>query len=263
VTVHNHKWRWCLRAALLPLLLLASGCLFLTPVEVQDIRVDINQTKLDLGRLRDSQNSSFRKLQFSIEQIEKSIDAQQEQQRALREDIELQLVAIRDELARLSTPAPVQVVATSPAQPAPAQPTPAQPVAAASPSTDDQMAAEREEVFRKGEEATSVSNYDQAIEIYSDFLLKHPDSADAPKASYFLARCYYSMEDYERAHRAFNHLIGTYPASDIVPQTLHSRALCEYNLKRFEEARVTLGSIKTQYPDYEPERIQTILDQLP
>lgn len=258
-------------ALLLFALAAAAGC-YLTPTGVQDIRVDINKIKNDVGRLKQAQSQMVKELKYELEQIQKSLEAQRRMGQSSSENVDARLAAIQEELNQLalrtrSVPASTQTAdavpeSTPEATPeeTPVETTVAGGAAAAEPplSTPEQL-----KQLRAAEEEYSNGNYDKAIVMYSRFLQENPDSASAPKAAYKLASAYHEKEDYAMALRAFQYILDTYSASDIVPQTLFSQAVCEFNLNRYDEARETLRKVQIQYPEYEPERIKSILEQLP
>jgi len=214
----------------------------------RSIQYEINQVKLSLSRLNESQNTAFRTLQFDIEQMNKSLKRQSMTDSQRLSEIENRLASMEERIA-------AHLAGGTGAMAGGAD---------VSMETGSTLATpEQEKFLLEAQTDYSKGEYDAAIEKYSTFLQKYPEAPGAADAAYYLAACYYGKQEYNRSHRALEHVIMTYPASSILPQTLHLRALCEYQLRQYDEARATINRLQTEYPDYEPQRIKTLLTKIP
>jgi len=217
-----------------------TGCL-LTFTEVRDIRREINEIKLDVGRLRTEQNQEFRKLELALSQVGQSVDAQGEMMRTSSDNVLGQLADLDKKVRHLSSGAGGGDESGFGG------------AAAAFP------AAEGEELTRSAQEQYAQGNYDEAIALYSKFLSEYPDSPRVPEMTFNLGRCHYEKKDFAKARETFDQIVVRYPASNIVAESLHSRALCEINLSDAAAARATLEKIQLLYPEYKPQVINELL----
>jgi TolA-binding protein len=216
-----------------------TGCL-LTFSEVRDIRREINEIKLDLGRLRTEQNQEFRKLELTLSQVGQSVDAQGEMMRTSTDNVLGQLADLEKKVRRVPPGAGDESGLGE--------------AAVASP------AGEGEDLTRSAQEQFAQGNYDEAIALHSKFLSEYPDSPRAPEMTFNLGRCYYEKKDSAKAREIFDRIVVRYPASNIVAESLHSRALCEINLSDTAAARATLEKTQLLYPEYKPQVINELLE---
>ncbi len=215
--------------------LVFSGCL-LVPSEVNDIHRDINQIKLEISRLQTTQNEEFRKIEFSLAQIDTAARTQQEISHSSTEDLQQQLSRIREDLARAAQ--------------------------GAAGLRQGPSAAEEKGLILSAQEEYAQGNYDAAISLYSKFLQDHPDSTQAPEVVFNIGRCHYEKEDFEKARQAFALIATQYPASSIIAESLYSKGLCLYHLSHYAAAQATFLNLQTAYPDFMPERVNEILKKI-
>ena len=242
---------------------LLAGCIGLTGLTgcvsdaaVRAMQLDVHQIKLDVGALQASQTAETRKLQYTLEEIQKSLEAQRKSQTEFADEMDQRLASIREDLAKVSL-ASERGAAGQPSYPTGLGSPNA--VGGVAEAAGGAASASDRDLLRQGDEAYSLADYDKAIELYSQFLVSGANSPQAAYANYSLGRCHYMQENFETALNAFNYLLETYPAStEYVAKSLDSRALCEFNLKRYDAALATIKKIQTTYPDYDPERIELI-----
>ncbi len=225
-----------------------AGCSSLPVGDTRGIQYEVNQVKLSLSRLNESQNTAFRTLQFDIEQMNKSLKRQSMTDAQRLTEIENRLAALEERIAAIA--------AGNTGGAAGGENYSSNGGTTLATPEQDKLLQDAQTDYAKGE-------YDTAIEKFSSFIQKFPEAPGAADASYYLALCYYDKKEYNRAHRAFEHVIMTYPTSSIMPQSLHSRGLCEYRLRQYDEARATFSQLQTEYPDYEPQKIEEILNTIP
>ncbi len=237
--------------------LLACGCVCGLVLSVagcrsaggsSDLRLDLAQTKMKVVELETTQAETLKKLQYNMDELQRLV----ENQRKTSDDNNANLQAQIDELRKTAA----KSAAAAPA----AQP---QPYYAPQPGGGATASEEQERIFQRANQAYSLGKYNEAIDLYTSFILDYRDSPKAPNAAYELGRCYFSSNDFEKAQRAFRHVLDTYPTSAIIPDSMISLALCQLKLTKYKEARETLKTLQTRYPDYSPDLIKTIQSQMP
>ncbi|MBN1868037.1 tetratricopeptide repeat protein [Candidatus Sumerlaeota bacterium] len=291
-----------LRCIGLALLLTASlglsGCIA-TLTEVQDMRREINETKLDVGRLQTSFNESLLRIEYRLDQIDSKLASRQEIDKIVNQQMQDDLMQIRGDLQMLTggrslvqptrtTPAPPAATETSAATEAyssaeaypeaeaypPAETSPAvetsQAVETAAPATPEEETApaaapasdEGSADLLAAKEAHARRDYAQSTEIYQKWLEQYASSAKAPEVVFNLGRCRYDMGEYDQARETFDRIVSGYPASEIIPQSLHSRALCEMKLGQWATALQTLEFLRLMYPDYNAKKIEALVENV-
>jgi TolA-binding protein len=232
-----------------------TGCL--TDPNIRDMQLDVHQTKLDVGSLQAAQSAEFRKMQYSLEQIQRSLEAQHKTDKAFADEIDQRLTAVHEDIAKI-------VVGSETGTAPGAGNYMGSGTETASSATAPPASADQKDLLRRALDEYERSEYDKAIELYSQFLISGANTASGAVANYALARCYYQKKDYDTAFQVFNYVVETYPANgDIIPKSLYSRALCEYQLSKFETSKETLKQVQATFPDFNPEGIQGLLAQMP
>jgi TolA-binding protein len=214
------------------LALLTSGCGLISPiVEAPNTQSDLNNIKLSVVKLENTQNESFNKLQYSITELQNQMEASRKadaERTQNLEGIQSQIESLRKDLAN-----------RAPATPQP--PT----------GPDNTKIIEQENVLKRASQAAANPNsIPEAINLYTSFLLDYRDSPKAPNAAYELGCCYFKSKDYQKGLEAFQSVLDTYPQSPIVGDSMLSMALCQYQLSKFPEARETVKNLEAQFPKY-------------
>jgi tol-pal system protein YbgF len=111
------------------------------------------------------------------------------------------------------------------------------------PTEEEQTAYDR--AFR----ALREQRYADAAEGFSSFLDRHPDSAYAPNAKYWLAETYYVTRDFSTALRFFNELLERYPGSNKEGDALLKIGFSHFELRQWNEARAALEQVRSQHPN--------------
>ncbi|HNY27162.1 MAG TPA: tetratricopeptide repeat protein [Candidatus Sumerlaeota bacterium] len=213
------------------LALFTSGCGLISPlVEAPNTQSDLNNIKLSVVKLENTQNESFNKLQYSVTELQNQMEATRKadaERTQNLESIQSQLDAIRKDLANSNRAA----VAAQPAAP--------------------DKTVEQENVLKRAAQAAATPNsIPEAINLYRGFLTDYADSPKAPNAAYELGCCYFKSKDYQKGLEAFQSVLDTYPQSPIVGDSMLSMALCQYQLNKIPEARETVKNLETQFPKY-------------
>jgi tol-pal system protein YbgF len=97
--------------------------------------------------------------------------------------------------------------------------------------------------------ALREQRYADAAEGFSEFLDRHPDSAYAPNAQYWLAETYYVTRDFATALRFFNQLLDRFPGSNKQGDALLKIGFSHYELRQWNEARAALEQVRSQHPN--------------
>ena len=112
------------------------------------------------------------------------------------------------------------------------------------PATPEQIAAEYERAFN----LLKQSRYELAVTAFREFLARHPASAQAANARFWLAEAYYVNSLFEPALAEYLALLQQYPASAKATQAKLKAAFCEHELGRTESAKAQLEEIVQLYP---------------
>jgi len=94
-------------------------------------------------------------------------------------------------------------------------------------------------------------DFQGAIAIYRDFLIKYPKQTLAANAQYWLGEAYYSLEDYQQAITEFEKLVWKYPDSAKAPDAQFKLGLSYLKSGDKPQAKHELEKLKRQYPNYE------------
>lgn len=183
-----------------------------------------------LGRLEDE----IRQLRGDIEGQNHQLRQLQERQRNLYSDLDERLREVE-----LSVDRGVPAVAAD---------TPATVEQAAEPPATAAAGSEREEY----EEAFNLlrgGQYESAATAFTQFVRRHPDSAYAANAQYWLAESRYVTRDFDQALDAFLRVIEDYPDSNKIADAKLKIGYTRYEMGRYDEARSILQEVRQEFPD--------------
>ncbi len=232
----------------------SSGDIVLLHREITDVSRQVEELGKQSSGKQDLQAMS-RKLADQSEQVLKSNADIQVEIKSLREQIQQlqanldstnqRLVALSSELAAAhehppggseGASAPAAGVGT--AAPAPPGAAPAtQPTA--KPADPAQLYNAAYEDYLRG-------NFDLAIQGFSEYVKRYPDTALAANATYWIGECHYSKREFKEAIEAFTTLLNTYRTSDKA-----AAALLKKGLAYLEMGDRTQTVINLQYVLYE------------
>ncbi len=71
-----------------------------------------------------------------------------------------------------------------------------------------------EEFYKQGFDAFQKGSYDNAIQIFTQFVKQNPDSPLAPNAYYWMGESYMNVKNYEKAIVQFQEVIDKFPKSE-------------------------------------------------
>ena len=139
-------------------------------------------------------------------------------------------------------PIGVRVRPPAPSPNAPEVTTPQTPITAAE-------GADADEFYTQARQLYTNEEYSLALEQFSAYLDRYPDTANAANAQYWKAHSYFKLEDFDDAVREFQRLVDRYPASDKVPIALHNQGVAYSRLGQNDAARETFERLVRQYPN--------------
>ncbi|HEY3305428.1 MAG TPA: tol-pal system protein YbgF [Candidatus Binatia bacterium] len=93
--------------------------------------------------------------------------------------------------------------------------------------------------------------YRAAIPRLREFLKKHPNSALADNAQYWLGECYYGLKEYDQAILEFDAVRRRYPKGDKVPAALLKQGFAFAELGDKVDARLILQELVDRFPQSE------------
>lgn len=109
--------------------------------------------------------------------------------------------------------------------------------------------ADADEFYTQARQLYTNEEYSLALEQFSAYLERYPDSANSANAQYWKAHSYFKLEEFDDAVREFQRLVDRYPASDKVPIALHNQGVAYSRLGQNDAARDTFERLVRQYPN--------------
>jgi len=180
-------------------------------------------------------------LRGEVEVQANSIEGLKQRQRDLYLDIDRRLRQL--ESGAVAQPQ-ANITSSSPATP---------PVAATekkslnTPSTPTDPVVE-ETAYRAAFKLLKEGRYAPATSRFRAFLAKHPNSAYADNAQYWLGEISYVTRAYEQAISEFQKVLDNYTDSTKQSDALLKQAYCYYELKNFAKAKELLAAVISRFP---------------
>ena len=197
------------------------------------------QGLVDLYLRLETLQQEVQQLRGEVEVQTNSIEGLKQRQRDLYLDIDRRLRQL--ESGAVAQPqARTTVTPTAPAAPKGAKPAvrasaPANPVA-------------EETAYRAAFKLLKEGRYAPATSRFRAFLVKHPGSAYADNAQYWLGEVSYVTRAYEQAIAEFDKVLNNYPDSTKHADALLKQGYCYYELKNFAKANELLAAVIARYP---------------
>jgi len=264
------------RAGILAVLVL--GMAFNAAANSKQVETLLYDTHRKVTNLNNNLDGAIKKLNQTTSDLVGRVDASEEQTQRLRsmvEENQVKLDTVERQLGELTATIYRQFNLTtsgsgfSPAAAAAAQ-TPPQNVAIeppartpvqitqeddsgdpmlASPSVGAADSATAHAVYRKAQEVWLNNDYASALELFTDFLARYPNTELAGNAQYWQGRCYLRLERYSEAITAFEKVRATHPENDAkVSQAMQSQAVALSRQGRNQEAEALLREVIAKYP---------------
>ena len=235
------------------------GCHYL-PYENQELKRDIYEVKVQVGRLQTLQNDTYKLLYSRIQKDDQAREAQFSEMEKNQAELEKRLNKVREELRELRSLVEelrfslkqgglnVQEEKGGVSFQGAARNKPG--YASDILITEKGETIDGEAILRSAHIYFTSGDYEKARESARKFLDYFSASLRAEKALFLLADSYYYEENYSQAESFFLQLFQKYPAGDHVPDSLVKAAMCQRRLDRKGDARKTLQLVIKEYPQY-------------
>ncbi|MCK4743862.1 MAG: tol-pal system protein YbgF [Sulfuriflexus sp.] len=125
---------------------------------------------------------------------------------------------------------------------------PVAPTAGTAPTTNPSDPVVEETAYRAAFKLLKEGRYAPATSRFRAFLVKHPSSAYADNAQYWLGEVSYVTRAYEQAIAEFDKVLNNYPDSTKHADALLKQGYCYYELNNFVKANELLAAVITRYP---------------
>ena len=205
-----------------------TACTMISPVELRDMRRDIQDLRAEVTQLKQTMDENDRQLFYRLSAIQDKVPA-------------------RSENIAAASAAPSPALPTAAVMPAPA---PAAPVS--NPEAD--------QIFHQASQAWTDTKYDEAQKYFQEFIAKFPADSRAPEAQLQIGLADYNKADYANALRSFQEVIQRYPGSSSEPEAAAQMGYSYIGLNQMAEARTALEQVLERYPNYEQiEKVKEVL----
>ncbi|MGC8916298.1 MAG: tol-pal system protein YbgF [Thermoanaerobaculum sp.] len=222
----------------------ASGCVSSGDIELLHREItDVGKRVDDLARASSGKEdvaALSRNVSQQTSQLLKSNADIQQEIRALREQMETLQAALESTNQRLgqlsqelaAAREKLQTVGSTTATPQPAAPQPSEPA----------------QLYNSAYEDYMRGNFDLAIQGFSEYLRRYPDTELADNALYWIGECYYSKKDYDKAIETFTQLLNTYKTSDKGAAALLKKGFAYLEKGDKSQAVINLQYVVFEYP---------------
>jgi tol-pal system protein YbgF len=214
---------------------------------ILDLRQRFDQAVLAQNRLVE-ENTTLRRSMLKLQSDIDSLRDDLARQRGREDELEHELAQVKAQQAQLTTAAQnqSQPPGTPPDENAPAA-SPDNQGSAAGAAPAAASASEKQE-FNAALGKFQSGDFRGAQGDFAGFVKRHPGSALAPEALFWLGNAQYATRDYKQAITNFRSLLTASPNSPRAPEALLSIASCQTELGDNKAARTTLESLVKQYP---------------
>ncbi len=226
----------------------SSGDIALLHREITDVSRQVE----NLGRQstgKEDLNALSRKLADQSAQVLKSnadIQVELQQLHDQIQALQANLDATNQRLAALSSDLAATRERLASGPPSPAGAPGAAPGAASAAAPGAGQPAEPAQLYNSAYEDYLRGNFDLAIQGFTEYVKRYPQTDLAANATYWVGECYYSKKQYKEAIEAFTNLLNTYKTSDKA-----GAALLKKGFAYLELGDRSQGVINLQYVIYE------------
>ena len=109
-----------------------------------------------------------------------------------------------------------------------------------------------ENLYRRAYDLLMSRKYDEAEELFLEFINKYPSHSLADNAVYWLGECYYAKKDYANALNYFLMVIEDYPQGNKVPDAMLKLGYTYEKLGLREKSLYDLKKLIADFPFSEP-----------
>lgn len=234
------------------LVVLLGGCTMTVrdddPYAVRERQLELRVDRLDqlfknntlesLAQQQQQTQDQLRELRGDVEVLQHNMDLSKQQQRDLYLDLDRRLqkleLGVNNSVGATAAP----TVGTGAAATA----APGSIAAPATVTGGDQAAYQQNFALLK------QGRYEDAIDGFTGFIQKYPQSALVPNAEFWMGEANYQMSDFKGALVNFQAVVQNYPQSNKAADALLKVGYCQYELRNWKAARKTLTSVEQKYP---------------
>lgn len=214
------------------------------------------QPVIELANQMELLREELKSLRGQVEVVNNSIEGTAKRQRDMYVDLDTRLRRI--EQASTAPAAPAAGTPAAPGSgPAPAGATPAAPAAgapvapASGAAASGSASADETRAYEAAQSQRRIGNYQGAIAAFQTFIAKHPRSALAPRAQYWIGDSYFNLRDYKNAIASQQKLLASYGDSSSAPDALLNIASSQLEQGDAAAARKTMDNLVSRYPSSE------------
>ena len=91
-------------------------------------------------------------------------------------------------------------------------------------------------------------SYERATKSFRDFIARHPKSALADNAQYWIGEAYFVTRNFRQSLVEFTKAANSYPQSPKLPDAMLKIGYCHYELSEWAKSRDMLNKIISQHP---------------
>ncbi|MBU1073003.1 tetratricopeptide repeat protein, partial [bacterium] len=92
-------------------------------------------------------------------------------------------------------------------------------------------------------------NYEEALEAFTKYIERNPDSPASAAALLNQGDCFYRLQYYENAVEVWNDLATRFPRAPEAEEAMYKLADTRFGLGRFDEARSSYATLQQRYPE--------------
>jgi tol-pal system protein YbgF len=122
------------------------------------------------------------------------------------------------------------------------------------PSDDVDLARSPITEYKEAQDAYMAGDYEKAVELYSAYIRRYPNSDYASNALLWLGQSHYKIRQYEDAIEAYEQLRREHPESHRVPIAYFNEAAAHAELDNAGRAVELLEELVENYPASQPAR---------
>lgn len=111
--------------------------------------------------------------------------------------------------------------------------------------------AEEQKAYENGLNLVKAANYKGAVDAFGAFLKAWPQSQLAPSAQYWIGNSLFALRDYKGAITAQQYVVDTWPEDPKAPDAMLNIASAQTDMKDQRGARTTLEALVKRYPQSE------------
>ncbi|MBW7996756.1 MAG: tol-pal system protein YbgF [Candidatus Glassbacteria bacterium] len=200
--------RTLVTGALLVAALAAGGCGGAGAEQIQLLRSEVFSIKQDQRQLQHQLTALDSLIRQRVESLDRFSAGFEADVRQLSERLSVTEQRLNDTESRISRLSGRTMI------------TPEQTPGAAQQETQKQQGPGPRELYDLAYKDFTSSNYQLAIEGFSDFIQRYPDMPLAPQAYLYMGNCYQALNKVEEAISSYKSIVDRYPDSQLTPDAL-------------------------------------------